>query len=329
MFSKTLAATLLLASLAGHGAAQTCSAPGPASPLGPRLAEIAQKEYRLFNGHRIDARGRLWKFGSVETETEPLLNPETGEEDAKATDRFAWRRVWRYWQALDQHQEGTLASRRIKWAKDLLEDPDHAAASQLSTLRQAREIPSLAQHPDEVVQEALVRTAISDSPWSAAFISFLMHEAEIPESAFRYSSAHAVYIRPALVETAEYAYRACDPRRVRPRVGDLLCYARGSNPYRSLNDWKANVERLDGKIQSHCDIVVSVDYNALKMETIGGNVLQSVTRRQLMLKETGALSDVHQTEMHAIKPGSPCARDKTCHKENLNLQHWSVLLQLR
>jgi hypothetical protein len=329
MFSKTLAATLLLTSLTGQGAAQTCSAPGPASPLGPRLAEIAQKEYRLFNGHRIDARGRLWKFGSAETETEPLLHPETGEEDAQAGDRFAWRRVWRYWQTLDLHQPGTSGSRRIKWAHGLLEEPNQAGSTQLSTLRQVRNAVAAATVPDEIVQEALVRTAISDSPWSAAFISFLMHEAEVPDSMFRYSSAHALYIQPALNGSTPYAYRACDPRTTRPRAGDLLCYARGTNPYRTLQNWQSSAGQLDGRVQSHCDLVVSVDFRAAKMESVGGNVLQSVTRRQLMLNTNGVLSDTHIASRHPIVATSACGRDKTCHKENLNLQHWSVLLQLR
>ena len=63
----------------------------------------------------------------------------------------------------------------------------------------------------------------------------------------------------------------------------------------------------------------------------GGNVLQAVTRRQLMVNEAGLLSRRHYASAptNRPRPGSPCAEDATCEKSDLNQQHWSVLLQLR
>lgn len=325
---RLLISGLLLAS-ASQVAAQSCAAPGPASALGEKLAGLALKEYGEFNGNRIDAQGRLWKFGSSESETERLLDAGTGLVDDAQVDRYAWRRVWRYWETLDQHVPGTLQNRRVTWAKGLLDDPAQAGPARTANLKQA--FADLPDKPEtkELLREALARTMIVDTPWSAAFISYLMHGAGLPDSTFRYSSAHAVYIRPALEDAPGYAFRACDPRRTRPRVGDLLCYSRGRTALRNLQDWRDHADELDGGIQSHCDVVVSVDAAASKIESIGGNVLQSVTRRRLMLNGRSVLSDRHQADLHPPRPGSDCAMDKTCHRGDLNLQRWGVLLQLR
>lgn len=310
-------------------AAQSCEAPGTAPDVGARIASIAMQEYQRFNGHRIDARGHLWKFGSVETETEPL---RTADGDvAPPADRYAWRRVWHYWQTLDQHRPGLLGQRDLKWAPDLLDDPVSAGRSRVDALG-----PLLAAVPADAPQaeqmrEALVRTAISDSPWSGAFISFVMHEAGLSDQAFHFSGAHAVYIGGALRETPGYAFRACDIRRTAPRVGDLICYSRGRPVLDTFADWQALADRIDNRTKSHCDVVVSVDRRALKIESIGGNVLQAVTRRQLMVNEAGLLSRRHYASAptNRPRPGSPCAEDVTCEKSDLNQQHWSVLLQLR
>lgn len=310
-------------------AAQSCDAPGPAPEVAARIVSAAMQEYQRFNGHRIDAHGRLWKFGSVETETEPLRAAD--DDAAPPADRYAWRRVWRYWQTLDQHRPGLLGLRDFKWAPALLDDPASAGKSRVEALG-----PLLAAVPADAPQaeqmrEALVRSAISDSPWSGAFISFVMHEAGLSDQAFHFSGAHAVYIGGALRETPGYAFRACDIRRTAPRVGDLICYSRGKPELDTFADWLALADRIDSRTKSHCDVVVSVDRRALKIESIGGNVLQAVTRRQLMVNEAGLLSRRHYASapMNRPRPGSPCAEDATCEKSDLNQQHWSVLLQLR
>ena len=312
--------------------AQSCAAPGPVSETGRKLARIAEDEYTRFNGHRIDAQGRLWKFGNDEVETEPLLNPQTGETEPREADRFAWRRVWRYWEVLDTHVPGTLSNRRVVWAPDLLEDPANSGRQHYTPLIDAlAEVPA---GPDgkrnELLSEALVRAALSDVPWSAAFISYVMSEGGLTAEQFNFSSAHASYIRPALEDAPGYAYRACDPRTTRPRVGDLICYSRGADLLQGFQDWRAHVAELGNRSKSHCDIVISTDYSAAKMESIGGNVEQAVTRRRLMLKADGTLSDKHQLALHPTpKAGGDCARDISCHKENLNLQAWGILLQLK
>ncbi|MDH0867180.1 DUF2272 domain-containing protein [Mitsuaria sp. GD03876] len=310
-------------------AAQSCEAPGPAPALGARIASIAMAEYQRFNGHRIDAHGRLWKFGSVETETEPLRAAEG--DAAPPADRYAWRRVWTYWQTLEQHRPGTAGHRDFKWAPSLLDDPASASPSRVESVGALlAAVPADAPRAEQL-REALVRAAIADSPWSGAFISFVMHEAGLSDQAFHFAGAHAVYIAGALRDEPGYAFRACDIRRTAPRVGDLICYSRGQRVLETFADWQARAGELDGRTKSHCDVVVSVDPKALKIESIGGNVLQAVTRRQLMVNEAGLLARRHYAgaPMNRPRPGSPCAEDASCEKSDLNQQHWGVLLQLR
>ena len=308
-------------------AAQSCESPGPASARGQQLAQLAMNEYAQFNGHRIDVQGRLWKFGNVETETERL-------RDGQPDDRYAWRRVWRYWATLDKHEPGTLDTRQVLWAPDLLDDPAQAGRSRLVRLSEviAKLPPDTDEATREILREALVRTSLSDMAWSAAFISYLMDEAGLSEQEFNYSAAHAVYIRPALEGREGYAYRACDVRRSTPRAGDLICYGRAAQPLRGFADWQAHTGDLDRSVKSHCDIVVKVDLDAKKMESMGGNVEQSVTWRRLMLDGAGHLSTRHLMGENARRqgPNGPaCSSDASCLKSDLNQQYWGILLQLR
>ncbi|MBV8604936.1 MAG: DUF2272 domain-containing protein [Pelomonas sp.] len=311
--------------------AQSCADPGPVSNRAEKLVAIATGEYQQFVGHRIDAQGRIWKFGNDEVETERLSEPSPD-------DRYAWRRVWRYWQTLDRHQPGTLEMRRITWAQGLVDDPAQAERSRMTTLREAfAKLPKPGEPgydaaADEIFREAVIRATISDTPWSAAFISYLMDQAGLSEQEFHYASAHAVYIKPALEQQPGYAYRACDVRHTVPRVGDLICYGRAAEPLRSYADWMAHRDELDGHVKSHCDLIVKVDRAASKLESIGGNVEQSVTWRRLMLDADGHLSTRHLVGANArsLGPNGPvCSADPGCRKSDLNQQYWGLLLQLR
>jgi hypothetical protein len=73
-------------------------------------------------------------------------------------------------------------------------------------------------------------------------------------------------------------------------------------------------------VAAHCEAVVEVDLPALKIETVGGNVIQSVARRRLNLNEAAVLSGSHDP---GAFPSSSSPRD------NLNLEYWAVLLQLK
>lgn len=298
--------------------------------MGRRIVAAAMNEYATFNGHRIDAAGRLWKFGSTETENETLLNPATGEADASDARHLAWRRVWEYWLVLDQHVPGIALSRKVIAYPGALEGD---AEDRTATERTLRELfAKLGKEPSgvsESLRQAALRAALSDSPWSAAFISYVMHQAGLADGEFRYAAAHWQYVKQAFGASLEQAYRACDPRHTPPREGDLLCYSRGPLAPEDFDGWLNAVKRPGFSAASHCEIVVIVDRSASKMETVGGNVMQSVAMRRLKLNRDGLLSSGHYTGRPARRLAPACIQDKSCREANLNTQRWSVLLKLR
>jgi hypothetical protein len=313
-----------------YAQAQTCGGPQTQAALAGRLVDAALAEYRSFPGHRIDAQGRIWKFGAVESEAESLTDPATGKPDPGQPGRVAWRRVWQYWQTLAGHEKGSPEEHQLTAFPSLLDDPAARGRPQRVTVAAMLErLQGLDPTGIEPVRQAIVRAAIVDTPWSAAFISYLMHQAGMTDAQFAFSATHANYIRAAFEQPDGYAYRACDPRTTAPRTGDLICYSRDREPLVGYAAWRDAVPRLGNGVKSHCDLVVAVDRKASRIETIGGNVLQSVSMRKLKLNAAGTLSRSYQAEHYQPKPGGECARDVTCRKDNLSVQYWGVLLQLR
>lgn len=301
-----------------------------ANPLATRIAELALREHREFGGHRIDANGYLVRFSSVESETELLLDAESGRRSAETEGRFAWRRVWEYWVILNRNAPGETADRKIVYVPGLLDDPSVQASPKETALGTL--LPELEKQQGNVaytLREAAVRAALNDSPWSAAFISYLMHHAGLTEWQFRYSSTHSDYIKAAFDAPKGYAYVPCDPQRVSPRVGDLLCYSRSNPPLKDFPAWRTAAQASGFVTASHCDVVVEVDIPASKFDTIGGNVMQSVTRRTLKLNESKVLSRSHRAIQSDVSPHVDCSLRKKCRRQDFNRQHWGVLLRLK
>ena len=48
--------------------------------------------------------------------------------------------------------------------------------------------------PREVLRETILRAAAIDTPWSAAFLSYVMKEARVSPNAFTFANAHRAYI---------------------------------------------------------------------------------------------------------------------------------------
>jgi len=121
-------------------------------------------------------------------------------------------------------------------------------------------------------------------PWSAAFISWCMHAAGAGAS-FPYSAGHSHYINAAIKAKgdAEAALVAHEPAGYQVRVGDLIGYWRGEQRISVAN------ARKIGWYESHTEIVVDVEGNTAY--SIGGNVMHSVTRRQVRLNSKGELAD--------------------------------------
>lgn len=330
MSLKCLAVSVLLLSCGSHAAAQACLHARQENPLGLQIAQAALREYQEFNGHRINANGYLWKSGAAESETELLHEAESGQADAQRSGRFVWRRVWEYWLALDRHVPGEALSRKIISTPGLLENPDSAKNPTQIRLRDI--LPSFRaedRNTDTALRQAAVRAALNDSPWSAAFISYLMDQAHLTNQQFRYSSAHWQYIKAAFEQPSGYVYKACDARQTVPAVGDLLCYSRGAFALKNFAQWHQASQNPNFAEAAHCEVVIAVEKDAKKIELIGGNVLQSVTRRKLKLNAENLISSAHHPERFKPLKNSECAEDSTCRQPNLNVQYWSVLLQLQ
>ncbi|NJM97347.1 MAG: DUF2272 domain-containing protein [Phormidesmis sp. RL_2_1] len=129
-------------------------------------------------------------------------------------------------------------------------------------------------------------------PWSAAFISWVMRKAGAGNR-FKYSASHSVYIRDAIKKRKQNdpsaAFKGYRPQEVAPQVGDLVCYARAAN---------VNYDTTSS-YPSHCDIVVAK--RSGKIDVIGGNVSDSVTKRTLNVNSQGKLTDSSRPWFVVIK----------------------------
>ncbi len=166
------------------------------------------------------------------------------------------------------------------------------------------------------------RSFVIDTPWSAAFVSWVMRRAGVP--GFKGSPSHVNYVRDAYKNPAQNAYQVVDPRAGKPETGDLLCYVRVPSRIYGFGDLatllsSANAEGLN----MHCDIVVGARAGNLAY-LVGGNVAQAVTLRMLRLAPNGYFAGLPTR----TPSDPPCTPDSPtgC---NSNRQDWAMLLKLR
>lgn len=110
------------------------------------------------------------------------------------------------------------------------------------------------------------------SPWSAAFISWVMRQAGA--DGFEYSSSHYVYIsaakRNAVTRNTANRFWAYRIGEAAPDVGDLVCNDREGDAgcdgttYENVDSGRA--------WKTHCDIVTAVDRNRRELTVVGGNL---------------------------------------------------------
>ncbi len=327
----------------------TCDATAakPASELARRIAQTALDEFNRFDGHRVDSNGRLFHFGL--TEAKHREGVDAGPQDNVGNLR--WWRVMKYWRALFGDKDADYASkievRGYKEASSATQDKQQADLLRPSAADLLRAVDDVKDaEVREVLRETILRAAAIDTPWSAAFISYVMKEAGVSPNAFQFANAHRAYIYDAFAtsiaeqdkKASDKLYRAC-PLSVRPRVGDILCFQRESTLTTASDE--AVRERIRAELtgnsqtrsirSTHCDVVVSVDTAARKLYSLGGNVAQSVTARKLNLTWQLKLSEWQGEcgagEWNLPKPtdGSPRATDHC----SISDQKWFVLLQLR
>jgi hypothetical protein len=284
--------------------------------------ELARRQHALFGGQWIDRRGSLAAVGYHEAE----FDRPRGENTP------TWQRVATFWRAL-----GTEFPPAFRGAQGAA-----VGAAGLRELLAPRSAAAPAVHMNEnqrdAVDSALLRAALVDQPWSAVFISFLMSSSGFSRSEFEFSDTHADYVDQAVLaldaelrgEHSPAAFRACDIARTRPRTGDLVCHTReGAGSVRTLATLRERlalrrVQPYGNGLPMHCDLVTSADEGGdAKLETIGGNVVHSVTLRQMTLNARKYLSRSYFTaDDTADCSRAPC-------RQHLSRRPWVVLLQFR
>lgn len=250
-----------------------------------RIAAVACRENTLWFAPFIDGNGRLASLTVAESERLYLRDGTTP----------AWRRVADYWKG-----SGLLGEMETFPGAG---DCGHDNGGHLQT--------------------ASCRAFLTDTPWSAVFVSFVMNRVGVP--GFRASASHVDYVRDTYVHPQTSPYVLADPDTTRPAQGDLLCYARMREPL-GHEGLRRFLER-DAKagLDMHCDIVVAADAErASRLYLVGGNVLQGVTLRVLPLNRKGLIWGLP----HRTNPAPDCrpGNEAGC---SFNRQDWVALLKLK
>jgi len=129
--------------------------------------------------------------------------------------------------------------------------------------------------------------------WSAVAISAIMRNAGFTKREFPFSNNHSVYIRAFVAArktadaTASYwGYRLLESA-ARPDVGDLIGYVRPDKKT-SFEEAQAYFDRTR-PYGGHTDIVVAK--RSGEIDVIGGNVLDSVTKKTVPIDSNGLVAD--------------------------------------
>ncbi|MEN1957999.1 DUF2272 domain-containing protein [Luteimonas changyuni] len=283
-------ALLLLASLVLAPTSAWASDPCPllraqqaAPDAATRIAATACEEHQAWYRGFIDRDGRLAGSTVREAETARLANGQS-----------AWLRVAGYWRG-----SGLL------WQVQ-----QRAGAAECVAASDAYPAPAC-------------RSFVVDTPWSAAFVSWVMRRAALP--GFGASASHVDYVRAAYRDPDGSPYRIVDPHAARPARGDLLCYVRVPGRSYGFGGLATLLSAQDGGLGMHCDIVVSAaEEGDRTARMVGGNVFDGVTMRLLPLTEGGRFAELPLRGGDGVEcsPDQPSA----C---SANRQDWAALLQLR
>lgn len=247
-----------------------------------RIAAIACAENLRWKQPFIDSQGRLASASTYEAESSGLADGSS-----------PWRRVAYYWQS-----SGLL--RTVAQRPGALDCDDAGIDASRAGLS--------------------CRAFVIDTPWSAAFISWVAERAGVP--GFTSSASHFDYVRAARANPARSPYDFVDPRTARLATGDMICYVRSSRLY-GMSGLAAMIDRGGAAgLPMHCDFVVGTDGG--HAYTIGGNVQQAVTMRVLDINAAGQVWGLPQ---RGTDP-TVCAPDQqaSC---SFNRQDWAVVLKLK
>jgi len=203
----------------------------------------------------------------LETEALPALRTGSLKDRILAIASYEWNYFGR--QNVVYGEEGESIPHVGYW-----EDDDEAHMDRVNRYWRAVDRPELSG-------------ADCSEPWSAAFISWVMRVAGVPEYLFPSAKAHWVYLSQ-IVANHQNPDAMFYPRTIleyQPKPGDLICADRQSDTpldFREVPqpEWLANTKL-------HCDIVVERDGRTLS--AIGGNVRNSVSKSILKLNPEGYL----------------------------------------
>jgi hypothetical protein len=250
---------------------QTC-APAREGDLRQRLVDLAAQEWARF-GYPLSERADAGVLRHVFPELAPAKEPPYLERDPLMLEAIGG-----YWAALSGVASGEVADTG------------------------AYEIEAANAEWELYASEYRANPGWL-TPWSAAFISWLMCEGGAQD--FRRSWAHRDYVDAAIAAAdrgAPHAYHARDPDTA-PRVGDLLCSSRAD--YRA--DLASRRSDPQPEARMHCDVVVAVDRPAALILSIGGNLNHAVALVPYRL--TGVRG--------GVRIRSVCPGEKICADERL------------
>ncbi len=281
---QCIGAIVLLAlsgwAMAGDHCRELATQQGDAQ-VATRVAAVACDENLRWDQPFIDSNGRMASMSLHEAEGSGLRDGGS-----------PWRRVAFYWQS-----SGLLPAMAFRSGAT---DCTYAAISTT--------YPGLG-----------CRGFVVDTPWSAAFISWVMLRAGVP--GFRGSASHFDYVKAARQDTGSSPYRFSHPTTTVVGRGDLLCYVRTRRVYGYVGLAKA-IDGGTASLPMHCDIVVNVSGGTAY--TVGGNVQQGVTMRLLNVNVEGHLWGLPERGEGDVE----CSPD-TEFACNFNRQDWAVLLKLK
>ena len=134
----------------------------------------------------------------------------------------------------------------------------------------------------------------TDQAWSAAFMSWVMKQAEMGDR-FSYSEWHATYIRNSIIARKKgdksFGYWGYRLNERAPKIGDLVGYARQGG---------INFDYQPTVYSSHTDIVVAVRPG--EIDVIGGNVKDSVSLKTVSTDSQGKINDKNQRWFVVMAP---------------------------
>lgn len=322
-----LALALLGAAVAHASALCAHTAAHPSPEAAQHMAWLALREHAAWGGAQLDAHGRLTEAGAAEGG----MPPGPGGPPAP------WQRVMGYWAAVPATSPPLPAQIHVGALRPAERHLIEQALAQASDSRLAGlgvgPDQGLAAHELHAARVALARVAVIDTPWSAAFVSWLAREAGLDAARFAFSQAHADYAAGAWAaaqaeregRASAYGLRACDLAHTPPRVGDLVCHARGRHAALASHEALAGAlqERLatGRSLAMHCDVVTQVD--AQGFDAVGGNLLDTVLRRRLAFAPGTRRLDP------SYLPGACESDHPDCPARHMSRQPWTLLLQWR